>query len=293
MTKRSVKRIPAPNRGKRSGYRPPVCIFCTAPPDSLEHILPVWTQEIIPPLPEATFSEYGRADGHYIAEDLTESLVSNRERGFDVAHLRVGVVSTDCNTGWMSQLEDAAKPVLSSLIRGEPRLLSARDQMTISTWMTLRAMVSEMLWPDRACTTQPDRHQFRAQQQPFQNSKVWLAYYPGDRNAKAVHRYATAHTATKGAPRQVVAHCITLRIGALVAIYLYSVVPALNTFYFEPPLAAFVSRIFPLPVDRLDWPEAVNPIPDVQIFNGVRKAFKEANEAAQQAALAGVRRRRT
>src|SRR5580704_5439600 len=40
----------------------------------------------------------------------------------------VRAVCDDCNHGWLSQLEGAAKPVLTPLILGQPRELSADDQ---------------------------------------------------------------------------------------------------------------------------------------------------------------------
>lgn len=42
-------------------------------------------------------------------------------------------VCEECNTGSMHELEEAAEPVLTPMLRDEPRVLSATDQHTIAT----------------------------------------------------------------------------------------------------------------------------------------------------------------
>jgi len=51
---------------------------------------------------------------------------------------------TECNSGWMKDIEDITKPILLPLIMGEPeRRLSLVDLQTIAAWAALKTMVAD------------------------------------------------------------------------------------------------------------------------------------------------------
>ena len=56
---------------------------------------------------------------------------------------RLRVVCASCNNGWMSDLQQEAKPHLLPLIKGETYLLHRNDQKTLAAWIAMFAMVAE------------------------------------------------------------------------------------------------------------------------------------------------------
>ena len=99
------------------------CIFCgEAKRLSNEHIFPQWLQKYFGISKETlniTFSSE--------APQVKRRLVFDR-------HLN-GRVCTDCNGGWMSQLESKAKPILIDLLELKRRSFSEEDSHTLGLWI--------------------------------------------------------------------------------------------------------------------------------------------------------------
>lgn len=53
-----------------------------------------------------------------------------------------------CNTGWMSEAENVAKPLLIDLMLGKDVLLTKRMQRTLSRWIALKTLVFSLATPD-------------------------------------------------------------------------------------------------------------------------------------------------
>lgn len=75
--------------------------------------------------------------------------------------VRFRVVCRECNNGWMSDLEMAARPYLTPLITGEPVLLDREKLNIIAQWIALKVMVAEHSDPNSAVTPRPERLRFR------------------------------------------------------------------------------------------------------------------------------------
>ncbi len=92
----------------------------------------------------------------------TSELVESREyRGVLQSKFKPRVVCRDCNTGWMSLLDGATKPILRPLILGEKRHLTSEDQKILATWVCLKNMVAEFSDSKTIATSAveaPDRH---------------------------------------------------------------------------------------------------------------------------------------
>jgi hypothetical protein len=94
--------------------------------------------------------------------------------------LPVKCVCEQCNNGWMSRMENRARPHLEPLLTGQPRVLDADAQTTISTWAVKTAMVLEGMDAD------PKRHYSQLQRERFRlraaipwRTSVWLAASAG------------------------------------------------------------------------------------------------------------------
>ncbi|MGV8883833.1 MAG: hypothetical protein ACOH19_16925 [Rhodoglobus sp.] len=97
-------------------------------------------------------------------------------------------VCAECNNGWMGNLEEIAKRVLTPLILGESGRISADDQSAIAMWLQKTALVSMLL------SSASDREQGyglppseyaalyaqRAALAPLQSSMFWAGRYEGE-----------------------------------------------------------------------------------------------------------------
>src|SRR5688500_17968189 len=84
------------------------CVFCNQEPDtwSEEHAIPRWLLDYFGiTAQDQTFQGYAMSGGEVI-----------KQRIFATRRLVEGRVCTTCNNGWMSDLENRAKPTLIPLI---------------------------------------------------------------------------------------------------------------------------------------------------------------------------------
>ncbi len=157
---------------------PFTCAFCgsTKRPRGKEHVFADWLSTI--GLDESPV-EYHVGRLNRVARRWTSSPFT----------ATVGAVCDDCNHGWMSQLEGDAKPVLTPLILGEARELSADDQRLIAVWAFKTALVAMLSSSDeeRAQGYGVPSEEYtalyanREHPEPLPHSQFWIGYYAGRR----------------------------------------------------------------------------------------------------------------
>src|SRR5689334_2998942 len=103
------------------------CIFCGGRPLSKEHVWPQWIRKV----------QGDRGMAHYRRE-IAGDMTAWRDVDYN---LQVKAVCKPCNHGWMSDLETAVQPILSSLIVGNGRNLYRDGQRILATWATKTAMM--------------------------------------------------------------------------------------------------------------------------------------------------------
>lgn len=106
------------------------CAFCGNPADSGEHLLAEWLQRVLP---------------------SDEQMIHFRQLGADANDRRewhrlpfredARIVCKTCNSGWMSDLEKAAQPVLERPIRREASTFGTPHQTILATWALKTALV--------------------------------------------------------------------------------------------------------------------------------------------------------
>jgi len=90
--------------------------------------------------------------------------------------IRVRFVCSDCNNGWMSELESRAKPVIEPLLDDAPHVLAADHQRTLAVWAVKSAMVFEALRLNHPWVfTHEERTQLRESSTLPPRTKVWIA----------------------------------------------------------------------------------------------------------------------
>lgn len=145
------------------------CVFCGGKPLTTEHVWPDWIGRLF-----FGYSKDGRAPlaPHRASTSLPRE--SDREWTAPSFDTKVRVVCTECNNGWMSDLEVAAKPILVRMLTGKRVVLDDASQAVVSQWVVKTAMMFQHTTPRRPI---PDHH-FRYlydHRRPPPSSQVWIA----------------------------------------------------------------------------------------------------------------------
>jgi hypothetical protein len=110
------------------------CVFCEREvPLTLEHVFPSWISSVL--MPAESVVHIHRLEGEVVRAHTSAKMDATVKR-----------VCERCNNGWMHELEEAARPVLTPLIRKtQPRGLAPIEQEVISTWAIKTALMCEFM----------------------------------------------------------------------------------------------------------------------------------------------------
>lgn len=152
------------------GPHPP-CIFCGAPADSIEDVIPKWLHR------------------RYRAEQTCADLKVRRSPKRTVKQATqtmaiVGIsdaVCIGCNGSWMSQMEERSKPLIVALYEGQQRTLDQAEQERLAAWAILKHFVWQTGRRQPHAATVAARHHLRDNQEPMAGATVAYATYgPGN-----------------------------------------------------------------------------------------------------------------
>lgn len=155
------------------------CIFCPFEGRlTREHIWADWLRAYIPRVEQnydvgnVTLYKPGTAPA-----EVKEKLV-----GGDPHSRRVKCVCKACNIGWMSTLQEAAKPIVVPLLTGEDIKLGRKEQRILAAWIAMAIMCSEFGDPTRVAISQDDRDiLYRHHVPPRPNWRIWIGRYRRER----------------------------------------------------------------------------------------------------------------
>jgi hypothetical protein len=103
-----------------------------------EHVWPEWIWKLLP-------EEQRKEQLWYQWWDRTKNLI--RRARFRLFDLTVKDICDQCNTQWMSALEDGAAFFASGMVQGRGRHLHERGQQVLATWIILKALVAARSFP--------------------------------------------------------------------------------------------------------------------------------------------------
>lgn len=159
------------------------CAFCTSRgPLTREHVWPQWLAEVI----DRKQPVMARAGGG----------VEYREWKTRPLQHVVQRVCAACNSGWMSRLETAAKPLLLSMIRGEARTYSRDEHWVMARWAAKTVAVGDLA-TGRPALKAFARRQLCADGFPADASLV-VARYAGGRFPTSVARWTAPRSVRVG-----------------------------------------------------------------------------------------------
>jgi hypothetical protein len=160
---------------------PTSCIFDGGTPLTDEHMYANWLRNYIP----KTMKNYTTMSAEIYPD---RSVPTHRLIGGDPHGRRLRVVCGPCNNGWMSRLQNAAKPYLIPLITGQSTALDAKEQAIVAAWIAMTVMVAEHNDPTKVGISAAERLQFKNAQTAPPHWKIWIGdYQRGNWKGRWVH----------------------------------------------------------------------------------------------------------
>lgn len=139
------------------------CMFCGKKVSAVEDAWPLWLMKRFP------YSDKARTYGEIGVRSLGNWPTPKPRH-------RVKRLCKDCNCGWMSRLENEAKPVLESILDEKLAAIGTSAQLTIARWAAKTAMVLETVDSNRAWFyAESERLLMRETQTIPQRTSVWIA----------------------------------------------------------------------------------------------------------------------
>ena len=177
------------------------CIFCGSGSLTREHVLPRWLEGVLPGAGPFRIRHDDAVDPHRLREWLSPRLNA-------VARSVCG----GCNSGWMAALEDAARPILAPLIKGEPSRLPESDLGTIAFWAAKTMFMVDLTLAVRAVPASAFAEIYRLQAPP-RTAAMLLSGYAGTRTST----YRGSHLELRGSKsgREGNGYTTALQLGAL------------------------------------------------------------------------------
>ena len=125
-------------------------------------------------------------------------------------------VCADCNNGWLSDLEEKAKPIFEPLISGGARVLTPAEADTAALWCVKTAFMFQFTHPTRREVPNAHYRWLYENGRPPGNTFAWLAKYSGA-HWSGWYQHDIVGLRDPGGPETGDrAYCVTVTAGSLV-----------------------------------------------------------------------------
>lgn len=145
------------------------CIFCGGARLSKEHLLSDWLKELFPRTPN---------DQHSLGESEGGPFKVTTGQGHSGSK-KIRTVCRDCNSQWISEIDNAAKSTIVPLIQGASVTVDEAMQTTIATWLSKIATVGDSRNRAKSVITPAERTFIKDNTQPPRCWEVWIFSYDG------------------------------------------------------------------------------------------------------------------
>jgi hypothetical protein len=152
-------------------FRRGFCIFCGGVPLTREHIWADWFRAYLP----RTLPFY-HSSRIVLNEDNSQTRTSKKISG-DPKSRKLRIVCKKCNNEWMSDLQNATKPILIPLLRGRQITLSEPRQRQLATWVATTVICAEYLQPASVAMPVTGRRWLFTNRTPPDNMRIWIGNF--------------------------------------------------------------------------------------------------------------------
>jgi hypothetical protein len=255
-----------------STSRPRKCIFCdTKEKLTKEHLWSKWLRQLV----SHDAFRHQRTEKIFKLEGIDLSV---RTYGGDARNRGLKAVCRDCNSGWMSSIDERAKGVLTPLIKGERFILDKDRQLIVATWIAMKAMVSEFFFDASTVAITPEEREFlRERKEPPDKWKIWIGNY--NRGAwdgqlvHAVHGIGSPESIAHKDPKWPNTQTTTLVVGHLYC-HIFSSDISLRISLGE--ISRLLAQVWPIQDGFVAWP--TNVIDDTTAAAIATTIFKQLGE---------------
>ncbi|MEX2254937.1 MAG: hypothetical protein WEC34_05830 [Acidimicrobiia bacterium] len=233
------------------------CAFCqTYGQLTKEDPIPLWVNQVLKPYVgpgRQIISQRGKHRMHAVTH-MHEKPVGS------FSSMKVPVVCVTCNTGWMSRLQKAAKPILKPMILGSAVVLSETDQEVIAKWATMTALMFDKYEHHHSVTPAEMLHAFYETREVPPETRLWVAKRDLEEGSVVSHiRTIFAVTDTNDALSEdrPYSQVLTVSLGNLVVQIAVVVELGIGVPYSRDPAAqVFCSEVWP--IERaVRWPPLI------------------------------------
>jgi hypothetical protein len=148
----------------RTSQRTGPCVFCDQVGVlSEEDLFPMWAGRVLRDLAN------GKVDVVMSTRQLDVDgtlLRHEHQRRQTFSAIKLDGVCKTCNSGWMSQIEEAAKPLVEPMIRNIRTGIPFRHLDIIARWLTLKTLVADLIPHGYPTATPDDYHAFYTDPNP-------------------------------------------------------------------------------------------------------------------------------
>lgn len=239
------------------------CIFCGLTGLSKEHIWPEWMREYFPRADDSRYNmEVHRARGKE-----RDYAPKKTERPGHVSSAKLRVVCRNCNSGWMNQLEIAAKPIFTNILEKNAFAIGLEEQDVLAHWIAMKSIVVEHSQINEHITPYHDRERLRSNALIPEFLSIFLGRYDGsDGTSFRKHSAVFSHTEAGPSPplegRTKNVQTVSMIIGDLFVFALTARTDFDLLKYFN---SSQLTQIWPIGELSFAWPLA--PLPQTTLVN--------------------------
>lgn len=260
------------------------CIFCGGPGLTKEHMFADWFEGYIP-----------RTQTRHGLRSVVATLSGEQENIFmregDTHSRTVRCVCRPCNNGWMSALQNEAKPFLVPMLHGQATSLRKNAQRTLAAWAAMTAMVGEFAQKGQTAVSQEERSFLYRKGQPPSFWRIWIARAaevraPGQSlwHHSAAHLMHPDDDPTNRDPHKSNSQSTTMRFGDHLVLHMMS--SSVSTGLFRrwkhpPDILAALAQVWPYKTAVVRWPPQRN-LSNSQIAYLGDDLFKRAQRQAHR-----------
>jgi hypothetical protein len=262
-------------KSRRANLKPPgKCIFCGQGNLTKEHFWPEWASSLLPQFPVKEHEEHLHT---YIMKTVLVKLPEVTSRQGAVSTKKIRVVCKSCNSGWMSGLETAVRPILTPLILAQPGPMSSDAAATLAQWIAMKVMVSEHNQRDQWVTPQAERAAFMTTRDIPLGFRIWIGQCGLETWGSAFLRHSgMVMWPNLSPPARKNVQSVTFGIGDLLVHAFHTTLSGLTLYSFDKEPRAMV------PLHPISPPIVWPPLRHLSVAeaNGISRAFSYATRGS-------------
>lgn len=166
------------------------CRFCLGTGASKEHVFPEWMQKAFPIRETAYKRSFGSVNA--LPGVNRPEMDTNELRQGDIFSRKVRKYCTGCNSGWMGDLQEEAKPFLLPMMLGQSLTLDDSAFRSIAKWITMTSIVVDSANPPlENAVTRRERRAFYQAKHPFLGWQIRVGHFAEHSTWRMYHHFTS------------------------------------------------------------------------------------------------------